>query len=208
MNGPLRLAVGSHAAGSGKGCEMNVISWENGDTQITDFPSCSDRLLSRIVQNVNDMICAHRDGDLLCAECSMKVLELAHRTMGTGDLEITEDRRRRIWVAIAADQARSVLHLCQDKVKAEGRITSAEVYAQGGAKPAAAVFALAGSWAGADCAAAVFAFAASTGTCLERAHHCIDLFQSLTQHVAPAPDPAHGARAIELMTTPSVSLAR
>ena len=29
---PLRLATGSHAAGSGQGCAMNVISWENGDT--------------------------------------------------------------------------------------------------------------------------------------------------------------------------------
>jgi hypothetical protein len=25
---PLRLATGSHKAGSGKGCAMNVISWE------------------------------------------------------------------------------------------------------------------------------------------------------------------------------------
>lgn len=34
---PLRLAVGSHSAGSGKGCAMNVISWENGDSTITDL---------------------------------------------------------------------------------------------------------------------------------------------------------------------------
>ena len=46
---PLRLATGSHKRGSGKGCAMNVISWENGDTQITDFPSCSDPMLARIV---------------------------------------------------------------------------------------------------------------------------------------------------------------
>ena len=36
--GPLRLAVGSHKAGSGRGCAMNVISWENGDSRISDMP--------------------------------------------------------------------------------------------------------------------------------------------------------------------------
>jgi len=46
---PLRLAVGSHSAGSGKGCAMNLISWENGDTTITDLPGCSDPMLARIV---------------------------------------------------------------------------------------------------------------------------------------------------------------
>ncbi len=80
---PLRLAVGSHVAGSGKGCAMNVISWENGDTTISDFPECSDSFLARLVQIVNDGICLHREGDLLCADCSVKVLALGHRTVGT-----------------------------------------------------------------------------------------------------------------------------
>lgn len=31
---PLQLAAGSHEEGSGMGCAMNVISWENGDTKI------------------------------------------------------------------------------------------------------------------------------------------------------------------------------
>lgn len=57
---PLRLAVGSHQAGSGKGCAMNLVSWENGDTTITDMPACVDPLLARIVQRVNDTICTHR----------------------------------------------------------------------------------------------------------------------------------------------------
>ncbi|EUA42531.1 gp57 domain protein [Mycobacterium xenopi 4042] len=38
---PLRLAKGSHRPGSGKGCAMNVISYVNGETEITDFPTCS-----------------------------------------------------------------------------------------------------------------------------------------------------------------------
>ncbi len=36
---PLRSAKGSHQPGSGKGCAMNVISYINGDTHITDFPT-------------------------------------------------------------------------------------------------------------------------------------------------------------------------
>lgn len=103
LDHPLRLAVGSHQAGSGKGCAMNAISWENGDTTITDLPACADPVLARIVQRVNDSICTHRDGDLLCPSCSVKVLALAHRTVGTGgpaDLD-----RRRVWAASAAAYA-------------------------------------------------------------------------------------------------------
>lgn len=84
---PLRLAVGSHKAGSGAGCAMNVISYENGDTTITDFPECSARPLARLVQVVNDLICTHttKSGtvSLLCPECSRIVLDLGHATVGT-----------------------------------------------------------------------------------------------------------------------------
>jgi len=98
---PLRLSVGSHSKGSGKGCVMNIISWENGDKTISDMPDCAAPVLARIAQQVNDSICTHRvghpwlvlpggdtpedaeDPSLLCAECSMKVLELGHRTVGT-----------------------------------------------------------------------------------------------------------------------------
>lgn len=92
---PLRLAVGSHRAGSGKGCGMNVISWENGDQQITDYPDCADPLLARIVQEVNDYYCTHHVTDLLCPPCSVEVLALAHRTVGTG----TAHPSRRLRVA-------------------------------------------------------------------------------------------------------------
>ena len=108
---PLRLAVGSHRAGSGKGCAMNVVSWESGDTMITDLPACADPMLARIVQRVNDTICRHRDSDLLCPACSMKVLDLAHRIVGTGTHPLTDLERHRVWVRVAADQARQVLHL-------------------------------------------------------------------------------------------------
>jgi hypothetical protein len=63
------------------------------------------------VQRVNDSICTHRDGGLLCPACSVKVLDLAHRIVGTGTHPLTEMERRRVWVRVAADQARQVLHL-------------------------------------------------------------------------------------------------
>lgn len=80
---PLRLAIGSHWAGSGKGCAMNVISWENGDRKISDYPRCADRLLARLVQTINDHHCGHMDNNFLCPPCSVEVLALAHRTVGT-----------------------------------------------------------------------------------------------------------------------------
>ena len=53
---PLRLAKGSHQPGSGKGCAMNVISYINGDAQITDFPACSDHPLTALVKSCDDLL--------------------------------------------------------------------------------------------------------------------------------------------------------
>jgi hypothetical protein len=119
INHPLRLATGSHQAGSGKGCAMNVISWENGDTTITDMPACTDRFLARVVQRVNDMICTHRAGDMLCPECSIKVLALAHRTVGTGG--DTSPGRRRVWVLLACEEAESVLPIFEARFPDDDR---------------------------------------------------------------------------------------
>lgn len=85
---PLQLSAGSHKAGSGKGCAMNVISWENGDKIITDFPECSDKLLASLVQQVNDYL-ANPDTGLLESPMSMKVLELGHATVGTTSHSLT-----------------------------------------------------------------------------------------------------------------------
>lgn len=78
---PMRLAAGSHEPGSGKGCAMNVISYVNGDTKITDFPACSARPLARMVQIANDRL-AGADG-FLSPEDSVRVLDLGWRTVGT-----------------------------------------------------------------------------------------------------------------------------
>src|ERR1700759_3784602 len=84
---PLRLAKGSHQPGSGKGCAMNVISYINGDTHITDFPDCSARPLSAFVQLCNDLLAG--PDDYLSPENSLLALELGWQTVGTADVDDT-----------------------------------------------------------------------------------------------------------------------
>jgi hypothetical protein len=84
---PLRLAKGSHQPGSGRGCAMNVISYINGDTHITDFPDCSARPLSAFVQLCNDLL-AGPDG-YLSPQNSLLALELGWQTVGTADVDET-----------------------------------------------------------------------------------------------------------------------
>src|SRR5271154_6558087 len=84
---PLRVARGSHHPGSGKGCAMNVISYINGDLQVTDFPVGSARPLSLLVQSSNDLL-AGPDG-YLSPENSVLALDLAWLTVGTADIPET-----------------------------------------------------------------------------------------------------------------------
>jgi hypothetical protein len=90
---PLRLARGSHQPGSGKGCAMNVISYVNGDEQITDFPATSARPLASFVQLCNDLL-AGPDG-YLSPDDSLLVLDLGWLTVGTADVA---DTVTHIWV--------------------------------------------------------------------------------------------------------------
>ena len=149
---PLRLAVGSHKAGSGKGCAMNLISWESGDMTITDLPGCADPMLARIVQSVNDQHCSHRHRDLLCPPCSLEVLALAHRTVGTSGHGLSDLDLRRVHIRVAARLAREVVHLARGP-KALRAIEAAEAWAN---DPTAAAYA-----AAADAAAAAYATAAA-----------------------------------------------
>ena len=221
MNHPLRLAVGSHKAGSGQGCAMNVVSWESDDTTITDMPACADLVLAKIVQRVNDTTCAHRDGDLLCPRCSMLVLDLAHRTVGTGLVAMTDLERCRVWVRIAVDQARQVLHLATGPealaaIKAaegwcDGILTAKQcraaayvahaanaAYAAHAANAAATAAAHAAN-AAANAAYAAHAHLAMPSQRLALAHRAIDLFCELIGFTPSAPEPVIVAKAIEQM---------
>jgi hypothetical protein len=84
---PLRLAKGSHQPGSGKGCAMNVISYINGDTHITDFPDCSARPLATFVQVCNDLLAG--SDDYLSPENSLLAVELGQQTVGTAGVDDT-----------------------------------------------------------------------------------------------------------------------
>lgn len=75
-----RLSAGA-GDGVNKMCAMQVVSWQNGDTKITDYPACSARPLARMVQIVNDRL-AGADG-FLSPEDSVRVLDLGWRTVGT-----------------------------------------------------------------------------------------------------------------------------
>jgi hypothetical protein len=94
MTHPLRLAKGSHQPGSGKGCAMNVVSYINGDTHITDFPECSARPLAAFVQVCNDLL-AGSDG-YLSPENSLIAIELGWQTVGTANVD---DSVIHAWVA-------------------------------------------------------------------------------------------------------------
>jgi len=93
ITNPLRVARGSHRPGSGKGCAMNVISYINGDEQITDFPATSARPLASFIQLCNDLL-AGADG-YLSPEDSLLVLDLGWLTVGTADVA---DAIMHIWV--------------------------------------------------------------------------------------------------------------
>lgn len=219
---PLRLAAGSHQAGSGKGCAMNVVSWENGDTKITDFPPCSARPLARIVQQVNDALA---DGDgFLSPENSVIALELGHLTVGTSgytpmqmrqwlhDLLVDPERGvarhaspnsavaiRRV-AALLVDEDTAAMEFRQARDAAYA--TTATAYA--GYVASAAANAYADNAAAADAYAADAAYAAyAANAAAERvnfARWAVQRFRDILGLDAPAIDPAATAEAVEKMT--------
>jgi hypothetical protein len=196
--GPLRLAVGSHKAGSGRGCAMNVISWENGDSRISDMPDCTHPFLSRVVQRLNDSICEQRDGGLLCADCSVIVLGLAHRTVGTADA----DPDGRVMVRIAAEEAQRVAHMNSDP-RVQAAIDAALAWADTPTAAAAyAANAAAGrvvAYAATRATHAAYAAAYAAAGRVEQTERIIDRFRALTGHDTTAPDPTVTAQAITRM---------
>lgn len=54
---PFQLAVGANTGpDDGFGCLMNVVSWMNGDSEITDQPSCTDVFLGGLCIAFNDEV--------------------------------------------------------------------------------------------------------------------------------------------------------
>ncbi len=105
-----QLSVGSHGRGSGKACIMNAISYLNGDTKITDMPDCVDPVLASVAQVINDKICRHRSGSVLCSDCSHVVWMLGSRIIGSADAtsSYTVLDKCRLMVQLALFAARSL----------------------------------------------------------------------------------------------------
>jgi hypothetical protein len=147
---PLRLARGSHQPGSGKGCAMNVISYINGDTHITDFPDCSARPLAAFVQLCNDLL-AGPDG-YLSPKNSLLALELGFQTVGTADIA---DSVIHAWVAeLLSSPAWGVVR-CAKKAAAKAVFDIAELHRRAAAGDTPSI----ADWDAADRAArAVYRF--------------------------------------------------
>jgi hypothetical protein len=96
-----RLSFGS-GDGVKKMCGMQAVSWQTGDTVITDYPRCSSRYLSSLVQYLNDEL-ADEESGFLSASDSIDVLDLGWLTVGTGD--VSDDVVHR-WFAELLDNPR------------------------------------------------------------------------------------------------------
>ena len=186
---PLRLARGSHEKGSGRGCAMNVISWENGDTEITDLPACADPMLARIIQYRNDQHCPDTRRGLLCPSCSVEVLALAHRTVGTSSHGLGVPELEEVWTQVAADQVVQVANGIPFYVHvASSDLADLKSGHLGNAEWLTAHIHLFAAWAAPERA-------------MELAHRAIDVFCELTG-VQPSPvAPDVTATAIENMRT-------
>jgi hypothetical protein len=92
---PLRVATGTHRAGSGYGCAMNVVSYITGEVEITDYPACANADLAGMVQKVNDHL-GHARGTInashpflgrtLSPEDALTAIRLGCMTIGTANV--------------------------------------------------------------------------------------------------------------------------
>jgi hypothetical protein len=112
---------------------MNYVSYLNGDVKITDMPSCTDPMLAKVAQQLNDNICTHTSGDVLCSDCAGIMLRFASRLIGTAQTELSDHETRVLHVRLACGAARRVLHLVreQDRDMCEAAIVAAEGWCDG-----------------------------------------------------------------------------
>lgn len=197
--------VGGAGDGVNTMCAMQVISWQTGDTKITDYPACSATPLARMVQIFNDSL-AGVEG-YLSPENSMLVLDLGWRTVGTAGAshrvvfqwmsDILVDPKwgavRHAWPA-DAHQIESVAALCR-RLAADDYVTVHEIratYVAGGYNPdihAAGAARAAANAANAAHAVAHAAYAANTAYAAEAAAH------AAAAHAAHAARAAYAAQA-------------
>jgi hypothetical protein len=85
---PILLGRGGYNAREGRGCIMNVLSWEEGQRPVTDSPASVDPFLRQLGIWANDTCCSpfhsgRPDSRAICAKCTARLLEVGHRTVGS-----------------------------------------------------------------------------------------------------------------------------
>ena len=112
FDGPFRLSRGAHKPGTYKACAMNMIAWEQGEPVITDMPARVAPGLAIMMHTVNDRHCTHTEGidaSLLCPTCSVQVLDVAHRTVGTAVPADQSASAHQAWATAVVDWAWSLV---------------------------------------------------------------------------------------------------
>lgn len=114
LEGPPRLSRKSWSPGTGRMCAMNLLSWENNDPVISDLPRGVAVGLAAMMHYVNDRCCDHEDPadwTLLCPPCSMAVIDVAHRCVGTAvpDGRDVSLRVHQTWARQVIDWATSMV---------------------------------------------------------------------------------------------------
>jgi hypothetical protein len=168
---------------------MNVISWENGDRKISDYPACSARPLARLVQTVNDGICSHTKDGLLCPPCSLIVLELGHQTVGTGNYA---HKQLCAWLTELIESPK----WGSNRFNAAGSAAAAIAAADAAAYAAAAI-AAADATAYSACAAADAAAGAAACTAADaatRVEHCRQAIAAWHRICGTTPPPVEAAK--------------
>lgn len=189
---PLRLATGSHDRGTLRGCAMNLISWEQGENQISDTPMCVHWALARMVHIVNDDLCTHSEVEedpsgyeymYLCPDCSVKILSLAHRTVNTAGADNAEvadwltELGHRVLIVHSDDSLVSMFKM-QVNHAVKAYLSTADEPAH--------------QWNPERIQKAK----------LRRAHHALDVWERVTGRKAPPPDTQAIKDAYRRMTTP------
>jgi hypothetical protein len=87
---------------------MQIVSWQTGSAVAIDNPACADPVLAHVVRYTNDTMCATRDGKMLCPECSLAILGLADRTVGTRMVDRPAREEAFVHAQLAVEQAEQV----------------------------------------------------------------------------------------------------
>lgn len=85
-----RLSAGAGPADGSKMCVMQYVSYENGDSRITDFPECVHPEVARLMQGINDRLGREHDSveGFLSASATVQILKLSDLAKGTNSIPV------------------------------------------------------------------------------------------------------------------------